>query len=99
MADFYISAIRMDSSGKHIEWVKTHKKTSSNSLESRGTINSRRFVGELISTNKIEFRTVIWDTVNKEWHIGAKVEFMTDGYITTDPNKTKGDNLGNLPKF
>ncbi|MBZ7096382.1 DUF3892 domain-containing protein, partial [Klebsiella quasipneumoniae] len=22
-----------------------------------------------------------------------------DGYITTDPNKTKLDNLGNLPKF
>ncbi|MDZ0685793.1 hypothetical protein M2S83_27950 [Klebsiella pneumoniae] len=24
---------------------------------------------------------------------------MNDGYITTDPNKTKLDNLGNLPKF
>ncbi|MDF6921760.1 hypothetical protein NLR09_23990 [Escherichia coli] len=24
---------------------------------------------------------------------------MDDGYITTDPNKTKLDNLGNLPKF
>ncbi|HBX0754918.1 TPA: DUF3892 domain-containing protein, partial [Klebsiella pneumoniae] len=26
-------------------------------------------------------------------------EAMNDGYITTDPNKTKLDNLGNLPKF
>ncbi|MEG2734517.1 MAG: DUF3892 domain-containing protein [Hafnia sp.] len=99
MADFYISAIRMDSTGQHIDWVKTHKKTSSTSLEPKGSTNSRQFVGELISTVNIEFRTVIWDAVNKKWNIGAKVEVMTDGYITTDPNKTKSDNLGNLPKF
>ncbi|MCS6040286.1 hypothetical protein [Enterobacter hormaechei] len=24
---------------------------------------------------------------------------MTDDFITTDPNKTKHDNLGNLPTF
>jgi hypothetical protein len=36
MADFYISAIRMDSTGQHIEWVKTHKKTSDTSLEPTG---------------------------------------------------------------
>ncbi|MBC4373037.1 DUF3892 domain-containing protein, partial [Klebsiella pneumoniae] len=28
-----------------------------------------------------------------------KVEVMTDDFITTDPNKTKHDNLGNLPTF
>jgi hypothetical protein len=99
MADFYISAIRMDSTGQHIEWVKTHKKTSDTSLEPTGSTNSRKFVGELISTGKIEFKTVTWDGVNNKWNIGAKVEVMADGYITTDPNKTKRDNLGNLPKF
>ncbi|MBM7191111.1 DUF3892 domain-containing protein [Enterobacter hormaechei] len=41
-------------------------------------------------------------TYNKEkksWSVGAKVEVMTDDFITTDPNKTKHDNLGNLPTF
>lgn len=26
MTDFYISAIKMDNTDQHIEWVKTHKK-------------------------------------------------------------------------
>jgi len=99
MADFYISAIRMDSTGKHIEWVRTHKKNSDTSLDGTGSTNSRKFVGELISTGKIEFKTVTWDGVKNQWNIGAKVEVMADGYITTDPNKTKSDNLGNLKKF
>lgn len=99
MADFYISAIRMDSSGQHIEWVKTHKKISDTSLESTGSTNSRKFVGELISTGKIVFRTVNWNSSTQKWDIGAKVEVMSDGYITTDPNRAKRDNLGNLPRF
>jgi hypothetical protein len=99
MTDFYISAIKMDSTGQHIEWVKTHKKTGNNSLDLEGSINSRKFVGELISTGKIVFKTITWNSATKEWNIGAKVEVMSDGYITTDPNKTRRDNLGNLPKF
>lgn len=99
MTDFYISAIRMDSTGKHIEYVKTHKKTSDTSLDPTGSINSRKFVGELISTGKIVFHTVTWNSSTKKWEIGAKVEVMPNGYITTDPNRTICDNLGNLPTF
>lgn len=99
MTDFYISAVRMDSTGQHIEYVKTHKKIDNNSLEPTGATNSRKFVGELISTGKISFRTVSWNMVTRIWDIGAIVEVMSDGYITTDPNKTKRDNLGNLPRF
>ncbi|EJF7712268.1 TPA: DUF3892 domain-containing protein [Proteus mirabilis] len=99
MADFYISAIRMDSKGQHIEWVKTHKNIDNKSLDSKGSINSRKFVGELISSGKITFKTVIWNQSTKKWDIGAVVEVMASGYITTDPNRTKLDNLGNLPLF
>jgi hypothetical protein len=99
MTDFYISAIRMDSTGQHIEWVKTHKKTGDNSLDSKGSTNSRKFIGELISTGKIVFKTVTWDNSAQEWTIGAKVEVTEFGYITTAPNKTTLDNLGNLPNF
>lgn len=97
MSDFYISAIRMDSTGQHIEWVKTHKVTNK-TFDNSGSVNSRKFVGELISTGKISFKTIVKNSAGT-WNIGAKVEVMSDGYITTDPNKTKRDNLGNLPTF
>lgn len=97
MTDFYISAIRMDSAGQHIERVKTHKITG-NTFDITGSDNSRMFVGELISTGKVSFTTITKNFSGK-WQLGAKVEVMSDGYITTDPNKTKRDNLGNLPKF
>lgn len=99
MTDFYISAIRMDSTGQHIEWVKTHKKTSDSAMQTSGSVNSRQFIAELISIGRVEFRTVTWNSSTSKWAIGAKVEVMADGYITTDPNKTKKDNLGNLPEF
>jgi len=99
MTDFYISAIRMDSNDQHIEWVKTHKKTSDNSLDTAGSVNSRKFIFELISTGKVTIKTVTWNPSTKKWAIGAKVEATKSGYITTDPNKSKVDNLGNLPNF
>jgi len=97
MTDFYISAIRMDNTGQHIERVKTHKVTG-NTFDSVGSDNSRKFVGELISTGKTSFTTITKNS-SGQWQLGAKVEVMPDGYITTDPNKTKRDNLGQLPKF
>lgn len=99
MTDFYISAIKMDSNNQHIEWVKTHKKTGDNSLDSTGSVNSRKFVAELIKSGKVLIKTVTWNSSSQKWTIGAKVEATDSGYITTDPNKTKLDNLGNLPKF
>lgn len=99
MTDFYISAIKMDNTDQHIEWVKTHKKTSENSLDLAGSVNSRKLVGELISTGKVIFKTVVKNQSTGKWDIGATVEVMADGYITTDRNKTQRDNLGNLPKF
>lgn len=93
MADFYITAVRMDSKGQHIQDVQIYKAGGNTP-----SINSRQFVGELISTGKVSFSTLIKNAKN-EWVIGAKIEVMSDGYITTDPNKTKRDNLGNLPTF
>ncbi|EOI3426149.1 DUF3892 domain-containing protein [Cronobacter dublinensis] len=97
MEDFYISAIKMDSTNQHIEFVKVHE--NKGNMVGPATVNSRAFVGQLIKTGKIEFKTITWNKTIEKWSVGAKVEVMTDGYITTDPNKTKRDNLGNLPNF
>ena len=97
MEDFYISAIKMDSTNQHIEFVKVHE--NKDDKIGPATVNLRAFVGQLISTGKVEFKTITWNKTTEKWSVGAKVEVMTDGYITTDPNKTKRDNLGNLPNF
>ena len=95
MEDFYISAIKMDSNNQHIEFVKIHENLGKKI--GPGTVNSRAFVGELIRKGKAEFKTITYNKEKKSWSVGAKVEVMTDDFITTDPNKTKHDNLGNLP--
>ena len=97
MEDFYISAIKMDSNNQHIEFVKIHENLAKKI--GPGTVNSRAFVGELIRKGKAEFKTITYNKEKKSWSVGAKVEVMTDDFITTDPNKTKHDNLGNLPTF
>ncbi|EEE0456077.1 TPA: DUF3892 domain-containing protein [Raoultella ornithinolytica] len=99
MVDFYISAIKMDSAGQHIESVKVHKINRDGSWNTAGSISSRKFISDLISMGKASFMTVVKNSSTGKWNLGAKVEAMGDGYITTDPNKTKLDNLGNLPKF
>ena len=97
MEDFYISAIKMDSNNQHIELVKIHENLGKKI--GPDTVNSRAFVGELIRKGKAEFKTITYNKEKKSWSVGAKVEVMTDDFITTDPNKTKHDNLGNLPTF
>ncbi|MBN6032916.1 DUF3892 domain-containing protein [Pantoea ananatis] len=97
MEDFYISAIKMDSTGQHIEYVMVRKNEGSS--VGPATINSRAFVGELISTGKVEFKTITQNKTDGKWYTGAKVEVTAEGYLTTHPNKTTLDNLGNLPKF
>lgn len=93
MADLYITAVHLDSTGQHIQDVQIYKAGGNTP-----SINSRKFVGELISTEKVSFSTLM-KNANGDWVIGAKVEVMSDDYITTDPNRTKRDNLGNLPRL
>ncbi|MBK5841272.1 DUF3892 domain-containing protein, partial [Klebsiella pneumoniae] len=99
MVDFYISAIKMDSAGQHIEFVKVHKINRDGSWNTAGSISSRKFISELISMGKASFMTVVKNSSTGKWNLGDNVEAMDDGYITTDPNNTKLDNLGNLTKF
>ncbi len=42
MVDFYISAIKMDSAGQHIEFVKVHKINRDGSWNTAGSISSRK---------------------------------------------------------
>ena len=95
MAHFYISAVKMDDSRQHIQWVKIIK-AGKNSEQA--TINSRQFIAELISKGAATFQTILKGSDGK-WVYGATVHDIDGVYLTTDANKTKRDNLGNLPEF
>lgn len=99
MSKFYISAIQMDKTGQHIEWVKTHKVINDKKFDSMGSINSRKFIVELIETGYITFETISKNKNSNTWKTGAEVYIVDKKYITTEPNGTKRDNLGNLPTF
>ena len=98
MLKFYISAIQMDKTGQHIEWVKTHS-VKNDIFDTKGSINSRKFIVELIETGYITFETISKIKNSNTWKTGAKVYIVDKKYITTEPNGTKRDNLGNLPTF
>ncbi|WP_367144470.1 DUF3892 domain-containing protein [Pantoea stewartii] len=94
MVDFYIYAVRMDQAGQHIESVQVIKNGKSlNDV----TVNSRQFVAELIGSGLASFKTIT--LVNNKWVYGADVHVINNIFITTDPNKTKIDNLSHLPRF
>lgn len=96
MADFCITAVRYNAQGEHIEFVKVcEEKADSLGLE---RIVSRAFVADLIRLGKATFQTRT-EVVSGRWRIGATVHVIEDDYLTTDPNYTKRDNLGNLPLF
>ncbi|MBG3078758.1 DUF3892 domain-containing protein [Proteus mirabilis] len=95
MTDFYIVAIKMDAGNQHIEYVKTIQAGKSNI---DATINARQFIAELINEKLASFQTAIQDR-NGDWSYGAIVRVIDSVYLTTEPNSTKRDNLGNLPKF
>lgn len=55
MTLYYISAVRMDASNQHIEYVKIIKGGKG---EADTTINSRQFVAELINDGATKFKTI-----------------------------------------
>ncbi|MGC0860007.1 hypothetical protein WKG86_13495 [Pantoea agglomerans] len=50
-----------------------------------------------MKAGKATFKTITF--VNGQWVYGANVHVIDDIYLTTDPNSTTRDNLGNLPVF
>ena len=81
MVDFYISAIKMDSAGQHIEFVKVHKINRDGSWNTAGSISSRKFISELISMGKASFMTVVKNSSTGKWNLGG-VSLDIENYCT-----------------
>ncbi|MBX8541077.1 DUF3892 domain-containing protein [Pseudomonas cichorii] len=97
MTDFYISAIQKDTSQTHIEKVRVHKVNGDHF--GSGLVTDREFVANLIDLGHTTFKTIVENKTTGKWNIGAVIHVTDGNYLTTDPNKTKKDNLGNLPNF
>jgi len=98
-ADYLISAVRYDSTGSHIEKVKAH-------IDNGDSVGSGSEVLRSTVVRHIEsgttYSTITSNPTTDKWSRGADVGVvLIDGekYIRTDRDKTKKDNLGQLPRF
>ncbi len=99
-ADYLISEVQYveTATTKHISKVKVH--TDLGESVGGSVTWSREDVVNAIDLNST-FMT-IFKGVNGSFNKGAKVEKIkinNEWFITTEPDKTKKDNLGNLPEF
>ena len=97
-ADYVITRVRFNSAGTHIEEVETYEHTGAEPTNQ--TTRSRHTVVTQIESGY----TYCTGTKGSDgkWHKGAEVKVVTiDGekYIKTKADKTKKDNLDNLPTF
>lgn len=96
-ADYLISAVRYNTEDTHIIMVKQH-------IDKGDKISSSEEVARLTVVNNLNndysYMTIYDD--DGKWKRGEEVRIIKVGnseFITTDPNETKKDNLGKLPKF
>ena len=95
-ADYLISAVRYDVEHNHIITVRRHLDMGDN--VANPNIINRNIVANDLKNGK-SYKTIYKDNQGK-WKQGEDVRLIgSTGFITTDPNKTTRDNLGNLPEF
>jgi hypothetical protein len=98
-ADYLISAVRYNSAGTHIDKVRVHPDYGDK--VGPGAEYTRTRVVSLIGTGNT-FATITRSAAGQQWNLGAKVAILQiDGaqYLRTRPDRTKADNLDNLPTF
>lgn len=97
-ADYLISAVRYNAEHSHIVQVKQHQ-DSGDSVKASTIVPRSTVVANLKA--RTTYMTIYKDNDGK-WKKGEEVIIKpVEGteYITTDPNETKKDNLGELPEF
>jgi len=95
-ADYLISAVKYNFEHTHIVSVKRH--LDRGDLVELGNIISRNIVVDDLKKG-LTYKT-IYRNQNNKWRIGEDVKIISNsGFITTDPNTTTRDNLGELPEF
>jgi len=95
-ADYLISAVRYNPQHTHIVKVKRHLDTGEG-VVTFNIIDKILVVKDLIDDKT--YKTAYQENDGK-WRMGEDVRLVANTiFITTDPNTTTRDNLGNLPEF
>lgn len=96
-ADFVITHVQYNSDNSRIVQVK--RRTDNGEKLIKPEIKNRSVIVDSIHKG---YSYVTGRYVNDEWNKGDRViAYLLDGehFIRTDGNKTKSDNLGELPEF
>src|SRR5436305_250369 len=95
-ADYLISAVRYSTSGSHIDAVWVHvdnlDSVGAGSAMTRSRVVTLLQVGSTFCT--------IFKSADDKWRRGAEVRVVDiddEKFIKTQPDRTKKDNLGELP--
>jgi len=97
-ADYLISVVQYNNEHTRIIQVKQH-------LDKGNTVGSSNIVARLTVVSNLKSGKnycTIYKNKNGNWDKGDNViPYLVDGeyFIRTDGNKTKADNLGELPEF
>ena len=97
-ADYLISAVRYNASGSHIDKVRAHP-DNGDSIGS-GSDMARSRVVTLLESGWT-FCTIL-KSADGKWRRGADIRVVIiegEKFIKTEPDRTKKDNLGELPRF
>lgn len=96
IANYFISQVRFNDTGTHIEQVIQHDVGDNNSFGD-GYARTRSQVIENLKTS------VYYTIFNQNgWKLGSRVHHVKEygkEYLSTNPNETTRDNLDNLPTF
>ena len=95
-ADYLISAVQYNIQRTQILNVQRH-------LDTGKGVASPNIVNRMIVANDLKsgktYKTIFKNNQG-QWKPGEDIRLIgTTGFITTDPNCTTRDNLGNLPEF
>ena len=95
-ADYLISAVQYNIQHTHIVKVYRHLDVGDN--VANPNIINRMIVANDLNLGKT-YKTIFKNNKD-QWTQGEDVRLIgSTGFITTDPNCTTQDNLGNLPEF
>ena len=95
-ADYLISAVKYNFEHTLIVDVKRH--LDQGDAIARANIVNRNIVVDNLRKG-LRYKT-IYQSQNNKWKMGEEIRIIPNsGFITTDPNTTTRDNIGNIQEF
>lgn len=99
MTEYLILAACYSEKERHIDWLLVVRHDKQNATFWGDWLAPREFVYDLIATGSASFSTLVYHPDSKRFEKGASVHMVGNGFLTTDPDFSEANNLGNLPEF